>query len=250
MSVLSDNVAIITGASSGIGWATAIELAKHNVKVVCAARRKDRLGQIEKDIVANGGRAIGVHCDVTKREDVFNMVEKARSTFGPIDILINNAGVMPLSFMDRTQVDEWEKTIDVNIKGVLFGVAACLPEMIERKAGHIVNVSSIAGKRLFPGGAVYCASKFAVHALSEGLRSELSEHNIRVTCIAPGWVETELQDHVTDERILERWSASKAESQIKPLDSIDIANAILYALQSPPVVGVNEVVIRPTRQMM
>jgi len=248
MSVLSDHVAVVTGASSGIGWATALALAKRNVKVVCAARRAERLKQLEKAILSEGGHALAVECDVRDRGQVFSMVDKARATFGAVDILVNNAGVMPLSYMDRVAVDDWETMIDVNVKGVLYGVAAVLPEMLERRSGHIVNVSSIAGRRVFPGGTVYCASKFAVHALSEGLRAELADKDIRVTCVAPGWVETELQQHVTDERILERWRAAQEQTQVKPLESADVANAILYALEAPAHVGVSEIVVRPTRQ--
>ena len=174
------------------------------------------------------------------------MVKTARETFGPIDCLINNAGIMPLSFMDACKVAEWTRMVDVNINGVLYGIAAVLPEMIERRSGHIINVSSVAGRKIFPGGAVYCATKHAVHALSEGLRAELASQGIRVSVIAPGLVTTELQQTITDERVKERFK--NMPSDLEPLTSKDIAAAIIYAMEAPGHVSVNEVLIRPSRQ--
>ncbi len=246
MSALSNKVVIVTGASSGIGYATAVELGKRGANVVCVARRIDRLDQLAKEILTLGGKAIAVECDVTSRSDVDGMVATARETFGPIDVLINNAGIMPLSFMDACKVDEWTQTVDVNINGVLYGVGAVLPEMIERRTGHIINVSSVAGRKVFPGGAVYCATKFAVHALSEGLRQELASSGVRVTTIAPGLVTTELQNAITDERVKERFRSLPED--FVPLESADIAAAIIYAMESPPHVNVNEILVRPTRQ--
>ena len=167
---LKDKVAVITGASSGIGEATAELLAKQGAKVVLAARRKDRLEELKKKIEADGGTALVVETDVTDRKDLEKLASETKSSFGNIDILVNNAGLMPLSLMDKLHEDEWDKMVDVNIKGVLNAYAAFFPQMKEKGSGHIVNVSSVAGKRLFPGGAVYCATKFAIRALSEGLR--------------------------------------------------------------------------------
>jgi len=246
MSVLSDSVAIVTGASSGIGHATAIELARHNVRVVCGARRSDRLNDLTKRIVAEGGHALAVECDVSKRADVDRMVKAAIDTFGRVDSIINNAGVMPLSPIERCRVEDWDTMIDINIKGVLYGVAAVLPKMLEQGHGHIVNVSSVAGRRVFPMGTVYCGTKHAVHAISEGLRAELAEKNIRVSIIAPGLVTTELQAGIPSEELRER--IHERMENIEPLTSEDIARSIVYAMQAPPHVSVNEILIRPTRQ--
>jgi NADP-dependent 3-hydroxy acid dehydrogenase YdfG len=165
-----------------------------------------------------------------------------------VDALVNNAGVMPISHMDSLDVDGWDRMIDVNIKGVLYFVAAALPHMLEQGGGHIVNVSSVAGRRVIPGGTVYCATKHAVHAISEGLRAELASRDIRVTTIAPGFVATELQGHVTDERILKRWEEASKKSNLEPLQSADIAEAICFALGAPAHVSYNEILVRPTRQ--
>lgn len=246
MSKLSNKVVIVTGASSGIGYATAVELGKRGAKVVCAARRLKRLDDLAKEIHQAGGHAIAVECDVTRKDQVDRMVATTRETFGAIDCLINNAGIMPLSFMDACKIDEWTRMVNVNINGVLYGVAAVLQEMIERKNGHIINVSSVAGRKVFPGGAVYCATKFAVHALSEGIRQEVAKHGVRVTTIAPGLVTTELQNAITDERVKERF-ASLPEDFV-PLESEDIADAIIYAMESPNHVNVNEILVRPTQQ--
>lgn len=246
MGVLSDTVAIITGASSGIGEATAVELGRHNVKVVVAARRADRLKELAGRIKEAGGYALPVECDVTDRSQVEHMVSVARETFGGVDTIINNAGVMPLSMMDECRVDDWDLMVDVNIKGLLYGVAAVLPEMVKRGSGHIINISSVAGRRVFPAGAVYCGTKHAVHAISEGLRAELAEKNIRVSIIAPGIVTTELQDHIPNKDIQSNIRQRTAE--MDPLTSEDIAKSILYAMQAPPHVSVNEILIRPTKQ--
>lgn len=246
MSKLSNKVVIVTGASSGIGYATAVELGKRGAKVVCAARRLKRLDDLAKEIHQAGGHAIAVECDVTRKDQVDRMVATTRETFGAIDCLINNAGIMPLSFVDACKIDEWTRMVNVNINGVLYGVAAVLQEMIKRKNGHIINVSSVAGRKVFPGGAVYCATKFAVHALSEGIRQEVAKHGVRVTTIAPGLVTTELQNAITDERVKERF-ASLPEDFV-PLESEDIADAIIYAMESPNHVNVNEILVRPTQQ--
>lgn len=246
MSALSDKVAIVTGASSGIGEATAIELAKHNVRVVIAARRRERLDKLAKHIKSEGGRALAVECDVTDREQVENLIDTTLKTFDGVDTLINNAGYMPLSPMEECRVDDWVRMVDVNINGILYGVGAALPHMLKAGNGHIINVSSIAGRRVFPGGAVYCGTKFAVHAISEGLRSELAPKNIRVTIIAPGIVETELQDHIPNKEI--QSNIRQRTRAMQALTSKDIADSIIYAMEAPPHVCVNEVLIRPTAQ--
>lgn len=247
MSILSKKVAIVTGASSGIGEAIALELGRRHVQVVCAARRINRLDDLAAKIKDAGGHAIAVQCDVTDRDDFAKLVHITKETFGSVDILINNAGVMPLSFMEKGKIDEWDMMVRVNINGVLNGVHAVLPHMLEAGGGHIINVSSIAGKKVIPGGAVYCGTKHFVHALSEGLRMELSGKNIRVTTVAPGFVVTELTNHITDEDVLERF---KAYDDITPLSPEDIACCTIYALETPPHVAINEVVIRPTMQQL
>jgi NADP-dependent 3-hydroxy acid dehydrogenase YdfG len=248
MSTLTDQVVIVTGASSGIGEATARELGRRGARVVCCARRAERLHELVEAIVAGGGHAIARRCDVTKRDEVEGVVAGAIDTWGRIDGLVNNAGVMPISHIDALDVDGWDRMIDVNIKGVLYFVAACLPHMFEAGAGHIVNISSTAGRRVIPGGTVYCATKHAVHAISEGLRAELATRDIRVTIVAPGFVKTELQSHVTDERILQRWKEASAKSALTPLEGRDIAEAVCFALEAPAHVGYNEILVRPTRQ--
>ena len=247
MSTLNDKVAIVTGASSGIGEATARILAADGAAVVLAARREERLHDLKEEIESNGGQALVVPTDVTDRNAVKALAEKTKDAFGRIDILVNNAGLMPLSFISKLHVDEWETMVDVNVKGVMYGVAAVLPAMLEQESGHIVNVSSTAGRRVFPGAAVYCATKFAVTAFSEGLRQELSaRHNIRVTCIEPGAVATELPDTITDEDLLE--GLSKRFESMTRLESEDIAESIRYAVTSPSRVNVAEVLVMPTEQ--
>ena len=199
---IKGKVAVITGASSGIGYATALALSKAGAKVAIGARRTDKLEQLENEIKKNGGEVLSHKLDVTKKDDCNAFVDQAIKKWGTVDILVNNAGLMPLSFVKNLKVDEWEQMIDVNIKGVLFCTAAAIPHMKEKKSGHIVNISSVAGRIVFPSGSVYCATKHAVTAFSEGLRQELSARsNIRVTCIEPGAVETELLNTITDESL-------------------------------------------------
>lgn len=244
--MLSGRVAVITGASSGIGAATARALAAAGAKVVMGARRDDRLQVIRDEISARNGAALALRCDVTARDDCEALVQAGVDRWGRVDVLINNAGIMPLSFVKNLLVDEWERMIDVNIKGVLYCTAAALPHLLGQGTGHIVNISSIAGKRVIPSGSVYCATKFAVNAFSDALRLELSARkNIRVTCIQPGIVATELADAITDPDLA---SFKKHIKGIEALQAEDIANAILYAVQAPAHVNVNEVVIRPTQQ--
>lgn len=244
--MIKGKVAIVTGASSGIGYATAVALSKAGAKVAAGARRTDRLRLLETELSGSGGEVMTKSLDVTSRQDCQSFVDSVFQKWGSIDILVNNAGLMPLSFFKSLKVDEWDRMIDVNIKGVLYCTAAAIPHMIEKKSGHIVNLSSIAGRVVFPAGSVYCATKHAVTALSEGLRQELSQRaNIRVTCIEPGVVATELTDHITEKSLENFVAASK---KMEALQSEDIANAILYAVESPAHVNVNEILVRPTTQ--
>ena len=237
---------IVTGASSGIGYATALTLAKEGAKVAIGARRTDRLDKLQNEITQNGSQVLSQKLDVTKKSDCDSFVNATIKKWGQIDILVNNAGLMPLSFIKNVKVDEWERMIDVNIKGVLYCTAATIPHMISQKSGHIVNISSVAGRIVFPAGSVYCATKFAVTAFSEGLRQELSKkHNIRVTIIEPGVVETELTNTITD-KTLEGFV--KYAKEMQSLKAEDIANAIKFAVNSPSHMNVNEILIRPTEQ--
>ncbi len=235
---------LITGASSGIGSATAVRLAEEGHNVILMARRKDRLEQLKNDI----GEKAYIHvCDVTDLEGVKAELGKINDHLGGIDVVVNNAGLMPLSYLKNGKVDEAHKMIDVNIKGVVNLIYSALPHMMERNQGHFINVSSIAGKKVFPAGAVYCGTKFAVRAISEGLRMEMaaSGKNIRVTDIQPGAVATELANTITDEEVAEMF---KAWQQIEFLEADDIARAISYAIAQPDNVSVNEVTVRPTNQ--
>ena len=244
--MIKDKVAIITGASSGIGYATALALSKAGAKVAIGARRTDRLSDLEAKIKENNGEVLSQKLDVTKKDECNSFVDAVLQKWGTVDILVNNAGLMPLSFFKNLKIDEWEQMIDVNLKGVLYCTAAVVPKMLEQKSGHIVNLSSVAGRIVFPAGSVYCATKHAITALSEGLRQELSvRKNIRVTCIEPGVVATELTNTITDESLQGFVENVK---KMEALQSEDIANAILYAVESPKHVNVNEVLIRPTTQ--
>ena len=244
--MLKNKVAIITGASSGIGYATALTLSKAGIRVAVGARRTERLQELEKQIIKNNGEILVQKTDVTRKSDCDSLVNTIVEKWGKVDILINNAGLMPLSYFKNGKVEEWEQMIDVNIKGVLYCTSAVVPYMLEKKSGHIINISSVAGRIVFAGGSVYCATKHAIAALSEGLRKELSPtYNIRVTCIEPGAVETELLESITDESMTGFIQATK---NMETLRSDDIANAILYAVQSPGHVNVNEILIRPTAQ--
>ena len=243
---LDNRVILITGASSGIGRATANKLANDGAKVVLMARSEDELKELQKEISDHGGEALVAKGDVTSKEDFKNAVKKAVDKYGKIDGLINNAGLMPLSYVKKLKTDEWDQMVDVNIKGVLNGVAAVLPNLIDNKGGDIVNVSSMAAHRYFPGGAVYCATKSAVKMFSEGLRQELApKYGINVTSIEPGAVATQLTDTITDEDIKEKM---KEMQKMTTLESEDIANAIHYALTQPKRVNINDVYIVPSEQ--
>ena len=252
----NSKVAIVTGASSGIGYATSLALSKAGIRVAAGARRSDKLHELEEQIVKNGSERkirmgeeeifIQRKLDVTSKSDCDSFVGIVVKKWGRIDILINNAGLMPLSYFKNCKVKEWEQMIDVNIKGVLYCTSAVIPYMVDKKSGHIVNLSSVAGRIVFAGGSIYCATKHAITALSEGLRKELSpEYNIRVTCVEPGAVATELLETITDESMSKFIEASK---NMERLQSEDIANAILYAIQAPSHVNVNEILLRPTAQ--
>jgi NADP-dependent 3-hydroxy acid dehydrogenase YdfG len=249
----NNKVAIVTGASSGIGYATSLALSKTGIRVAVGARRIDRLQELEKQIVKSRDEEIGGEeifmqkkLDVTSKSDCDSFVDAVVKKWGKVDILINNAGLMPLSYFKNCKVEEWEQMIDVNIKGVLYCTAAVIPYMLDKKSGHIVNISSVAGRIVFAGGSIYCATKHAITAFSEGLRKELSpEYDIRVTCIEPGAVSTELLETITDESMAKFAQASK---NMERLQSEDISNAILYAVQAPSHVNVNEILLRPTAQ--
>ena len=244
--MLNDKVAIITGASSGIGYATALALSKAGAKVAIGARRTDKLADLENKIKKNSGEVYSQKLDVTKKDECNSFVNNVLEKWGSVDILVNNAGLMPLSFVKNLKIDEWDQMIDVNIKGVLYCTAAVVSHMLEKKSGHIVNISSVAGRIVFPAGSVYCATKHAITAFSEGLREELSvRKNIRVTCIEPGVVATELTNTITDESLQGFVENAK---KMEALQADDIANAILYAVESPNHVNVNEILIRPTTQ--
>jgi len=244
--MIKDKVAIVTGASSGIGYATALILSKSGAKVAIGARRTDKLLELENKIRQNGGEAFSQKLDVTKKSDCNSFVDATIKKWGGVDILVNNAGLMPLSFVKNLKIDEWDQMIDVNIKGVLYCTAAVIPHMYAKKSGHIINISSVAGRIVFPSGSVYCATKHAVTAFSEGLRQEFSTRsNIRVTCIEPGVVSTELTNTITDESLQSFVETSKKMNSLK---AEDIANAILFAVEAPSHVNINEVLIRPTTQ--
>jgi NADP-dependent 3-hydroxy acid dehydrogenase YdfG len=242
---IQGKVVVITGASSGLGEATARLLSAEGATVVLGARRIDRLKSLADELTARGGKALAVVTNVTHCDQVKRLVDAAVQKFGRIDVMINNAGLMPQSPLERLKVDEWDRMIDVNIKGVLYGIAAALPYMKQQKAGHIINVSSVAGHKVRPGTAVYAATKHAVRALSEGLRQEVKPYNIRTTVISPGAVATELPNSVTDPDTAARIHQFYKEVAI-PADSF--ARAVVFAMSQPDDVDINEILFRPTRQ--
>ena len=242
---IKNKIVVVTGASSGLGEATARLLSAQGATVVLGARRADRLQSLAKDLESRGGKALALTTDVTRREQVKALVDSAVQTYGRIDVMINNAGLMPQAPLERLKVDEWDRMIDVNIKGVLYGIAAALPHMQRQKAGHFINVSSVAGHRVGPGFAVYAATKYAVRALSEGLRQEVKPYNIRTTVISPGAVATELPDSVTDPDASKRIRTFYEQVAV-PADSF--ARAVAFAMSQPEDVDINEILYRPTRQ--
>ncbi len=245
MENLKSKVVIITGASSGIGEATAKLLAQNGAKVVLAARREDRLQSLVNDIKQAGGEAVYLPTNVTSAEDMQKLAKFALQQYGRIDVLINNAGIMPVSMLNELKVQEWDQMIDVNIKGVLYGIAAVLPTMREQQSGHIINVSSVAGYSVTPLSSVYSATKFAVRAISEGLRQEESPaSHIRSTIISPGMTQSELTHTISNPDI----QAMVQQMTGISISPYSIARAIAYAINEPEDTGVNEIVIRPTVQ--
>jgi NADP-dependent 3-hydroxy acid dehydrogenase YdfG len=242
---IEGKVVVITGASSGLGEATARLLSAQGASVALGARRVDRLQSLADELTGRGAKALAVTTDVTHCDQVQRLVDAAVQTYGRIDVMINNAGLMPQSPLERLKIDEWNRIIDVNIKGVLYGIAAALPYMKQQKAGHIINVSSVAGHKVEPGFAVYAATKHAVRALSEGLRQEVKPYNMRTTVISPGAVATELPNSATEPDIAERLRKFYDEIAI-PAESF--ARAVAFAISQPEDVDVNEILFRPTRQ--
>jgi NADP-dependent 3-hydroxy acid dehydrogenase YdfG len=242
---IAGKVVVITGASSGMGEATAGYLADRGAVVVLGARRADRLNTLVDEITKRGGRALALATDVTAAAQVQRLVDAAVERFGRVDVLLNNAGLMPHSPLERRRLDDWERTIDVNLKGVLYGIAAALPHMQRQKGGHIINVSSVAGHTVRPGGAVYSATKTAVRVISEGLRQEVKPWNIRTTIISPGAVATELPQSVTEPDIALGISQFYEQYAI-PASSF--ARAVAFAIEQPEDVDINEILFRPTRQ--
>ncbi len=236
-------VILITGASSGIGAGIARELAKTNAVLLLGARREERLAALAEELRFNGA-IVEIHAlDVTRRSSVEQFATFALEKWGRIDVIINNAGIMPLSLMASLKVDEWDQMVDVNIKGVLYGIAAVLPSMLERSSGHIINIASVGALTVSPTAAVYCATKFAVRAISDGLRQENSQ--LRVTCVHPGVVESELADSITDPTAAEAMKSYRAIA----LQPDAIGRAVRYVIEQPDNVDVNEIVVRPTQTM-
>lgn len=244
---IQGKVVVITGASSGIGEATARHLAAHGAKVVLGARRAERLNSLVAEIVDAGGDAVAIATDVTRAEEVTRLVDTAAETFSRVDVLINNAGVMPLSNLESLKLAEWNQMIDVNIKGVLHGIAAVIPHMKRQKSGQIITTASVAGHLVFPGSSIYSGTKFAVRAICEGLRQEVKAYNIRTTILSPGAVKTELLDHISDEAVKSTNSDYVAKVGI-PADSY--ARMAAFAISQPDDVDVNEIIFRPTAQTL
>lgn len=241
MNTIQEKVVLITGASSGIGEGCARLLAERGARVVLGARRGERLEQLVADIRAAGGQAIARRLDVTDAADVQAFADAAMAEYGRIDVLLNNAGVMPLSMLEALKLDEWNRMIDVNIRGVLHGIAAALPVMQKQRSGQIINVASIGAYRVSPTAAVYCATKYAVRAISDGLRQEVGG-DIRVTLVSPGVVESELAESISDEGARD----AMREFRKVAISPSAIARAVAYAIEQPADVDVSELVVRPT----
>jgi NADP-dependent 3-hydroxy acid dehydrogenase YdfG len=240
---IEGKVVVITGASSGLGEATARHLAGEGAKLVLGARRLDRLQALTREL--NLGTDAAVATDVTDRAQVKRLVDAAVAIHGRIDVIINNAGLMPHSPLERGKVDDWDRMIDVNLKGVLYGIAAALPHLTRQKSGHIINVSSVTGHKVRPGSAVYAATKAAVRMLSEGLRQEVKPYNIRTTIISPGAVQSELPRSITEADVAKGIEEFYAAYAI-PADSF--ARMVAFAISQPEEVDVNEILFRPTAQ--
>jgi NADP-dependent 3-hydroxy acid dehydrogenase YdfG len=245
--MIEDKVVAITGASSGIGEATALACAKAGAKVALGARRSDRIDDLAGRITADGGTAVAIETDVADEASARAFVEGARDQLGGLHGLVNNAGVMLLGAVEGANTDQWRQMVEVNCLGLLYCTHAALPIMRDEGGGHIVNISSVAGRTASLGSAVYNLTKWGVGGFSEGLRQEALHANIRVTIIEPGFVETELQGHNVDNPIVME-AMEKMRQQVDPLQASDIADAIAYALTRPQHVAINEVLIRPTKQ--
>jgi NADP-dependent 3-hydroxy acid dehydrogenase YdfG len=242
---ITGKVVVITGASSGLGEAAARHLAARGALVALGARRTDRIDAIADEINKSGGKAMALQTDVTDHAQVQRLVDAAVEKFGRVDVIVNNAGLMPHSPLERRKIDDWDRMIDVNIKGVLYGIAAVLPYMQKQKSGHIINVSSVAGHKVRPNGAVYSATKTAVRVLSEGLRMEVKPYNIRTTVISPGAVQSELPQSINEPDIAKGIEEFYAKNAI-PAESF--ARMVAFAMAQPDDVDVNEILFRPTTQ--
>lgn len=239
---IKDKVVVITGASSGLGEAAARHLAANGARLMLGARRIDRLDAMAKELSLDDGAVLKT--DVTDREQVRQLVDRAVEKYGRLDVLINNAGLMPSSMLENLHVEEWDRMIDVNLKGVLYGIAAALPHMKAQKSGHIINVASVAGHKVGPGGVVYAATKHGVRVISEGLRQEVKPYNIRTTIISPGAVDTELTGTITDAVV----AAGIAEVYKKAIPADSFARCVAFAISQPEEVDINEILYRPTAQ--
>ena len=242
---IEGKVIVITGASSGLGEATAKHLSELGATVVMGARRKDRIQSLADELGKSGGKALAKATDVTNAEQVKALVDAAVEAYGRVDVLLNNAGLMPLSPLEELKLDEWNRMIDVNIKGVLYGIAAALPHMKRQRSGHIINVSSVAGHKIFPGSALYSATKAAVRVISEGLRQEVKEYSLRTTIISPGAVKTELLEHISVEGIQK---VNKEYVNQVGLSPSAFARLIAFVVSEPEDVDINEILFRPTAQ--
>ena len=241
---IADKVIAITGASSGIGRATALLLAGRGAKMVLGARRADRLAALADQIAASGGEAAYIQTDVSRRKDVAGLVQLAQERYGKLDVLINNAGIGPISLLDELRVEDWEEMIDINLKGTLYGIAAALPVFRQQEFGQFVNVLSTAGLKIVPLQAVYAGTKNAVRTISEGLRQEAGA-KLRVTIISPGFVHTDFAESMTNPEVKAQIEAARDRMAISPEA---IARAIAFAIEQPADVDVGEIVIRPTAQ--
>jgi NADP-dependent 3-hydroxy acid dehydrogenase YdfG len=244
---LAGKVALVTGASSGIGEATAIALAEEGARVVVLARRPDRLEQVVKRIKDAGGEALPIVADVTNEVQLREAIRLVKETFGRIDILVNNAGIMLLGKIEGADTGEWQQMLDINVLAVMLACHEILPLMKEQGGGHIVNISSVAGRQVKAGYSGYNASKWAVGAFSESLRQEVTKQHIRVTVIEPGMVATELRQHITDPQV--RKAQQEAEHSITPLRGEDIAAVIVFAVTQPEHISISEILVRPTEQV-
>jgi NADP-dependent 3-hydroxy acid dehydrogenase YdfG len=240
---IAGKVVVIAGASSGLGEAAARTLAGEGARLVLGARRIERLQALAEELSLGEGAAVAT--DVTDADQVRRLVDGAVERHGRIDVILNNAGLMPHSPLERLKIADWDRMIDVNIKGVLYGIAAALPHMVRQKSGHVINVSSVAGHKVRPSSAVYAATKHAVRVISEGLRMEVKPHNIRTTVISPGAVQSELADSITEADVAAGMRQFYDETAI-PADSF--ARCVLFAMSQPEEVDVNEILFRPTRQ--